>query len=86
MPKDKCDDCPAVADRREADATFRAVMSTKLEGLSAGVEEIKTTVWTAIGETRGDIKKLYFRIGIISGASGAVGGVIAALITTAIHN
>lgn len=79
--KEKCSDCPAVADRREADAVFRAKMTANFDNLSAGLAKIESAVWDAVDETRKDIKNLYFRIGLIAGSSGAIGGVIAALVT-----
>ena len=85
MKEEKCGDCPNIIERREADAMFRAKMTANFDNLTASLDKIEMAVWDAVGETRKDIKNLYFRIGLIAGGSGAVGGVIAALVAEAIQ-
>lgn len=77
----KCADCPGVADRREADAKYRAMVMTKLENYDIVLDKIDKAL---IGVAN-NFNIIYFRIGMVSGTIGLITGTVAALATLHFH-
>jgi hypothetical protein len=83
--KEKCSDCPAVAERREADAKYRGIVLTKLDVYDKTLTEMKEAIITLTATSQRNFNAIYFRIGFISGGAGLLTGAIATLITLHLH-
>ena len=72
-----CNDTEECRDRRTADAQFRGQVMSKLENIEKSI----SALWAEQIVNRGDIKSLYFRIGLISGGTSLVVSLIVSLVT-----
>jgi hypothetical protein len=57
---------------------FEGIVTTKLDTIDTGVK----SVWKAIEIGREDIKKLYFKVGLISGGTSLIVSLVVSLIIT----
>jgi hypothetical protein len=81
VDKTKCADCPAVAERREADAAYRAMVTTRLDNYDKLLDKIEKSVLGLTAITQKNFNSIYFRIGFISGGAGLVTGILGSLVT-----
>ena len=85
VDKTKCADCPAVAERREADAAYRSMVTTRLDNYDKLLEKLDKSVIALTNVTQMNFNKIYFRIGAISGGAGLITGAVATLVTLHLH-
>lgn len=77
---DHCSELPMCRDRRTADAEHRAQVITKLEI----IEKNLSALWDEMKVNRGDIKQLYFRIGLISGGTSLIVSLVVSMVSRSI--
>lgn len=71
-----CSDINDCRDRRTADAEYRGKVMTRLDSIEKSV----SAIWAEMIVNRGDIKSLYFRIGLISGGTSLIVSLVVSLI------
>jgi ribosomal protein S3AE len=77
----RCQDCPGMIERREADAAYRATVLTKMEGYDLTLPRIEVTLKDLSKITQENFNRIYFRMGVISGGTGLASGIIGTLVT-----
>lgn len=81
MKDTKCADCPAVLERREADAGYRATVLTRLDNYDTILEKLDKSIVALTLIMQTNFNSIYFRIGAVSGGVGLITGTVAALAT-----
>ena len=78
MPDGACPEFDQCLDRRTADAEYRGKVMAKLDSIESSI----SALWAEMIVNRGDIKSLYFRIGLISGGTSLVVSLIVSIVVT----
>lgn len=71
-----CDRVDKCREEQVGQANLNGTITAKLENIEQGIKDI----WTAMQSRQNEIRDLYFRIGMIGGAAGAVSGIVTSLI------